>query len=1226
METDASSLYRNPRTDLEIKIAQIWKKYLGITTIGIDANFFEMGGDSLVTQQVCDALKKEFDITVTATQVFQYPTIALLSEHIAPTKNSAPLYEAPTARKTQNTSKAIAIIGMAGRFPGANSVDALWEVLKEGKETITFFKPEELDPSIPDSLKNDPQYVKARGILPDAKTFDASFFKINQKLAEIMDPQIRLFLEIAWEVLEDTGYLPEHYKGNIGVYAGNGPNSYYKDNVLPNKQVMKQVGSIQARSANEDFLATRTAYHLNLTGPAVTVLSGCSTSLLAVSQAVEALRNGHCDVALAGGSSVTAPIHSGHLYQEGAILSADGHCRSFDAEAKGTVFSDGAGIVLLKPLELAEQDGDTIHGIIKGIGMNNDGGNKGSFSAPSSQGQAGAIYKALADANVNPSQISYVEAHGTATPLGDPIEVEGLKLAFGNQNKQGYCALGSLKSNIGHLLAASGVAGLIKTVLALKHQQIPPSIGFDTPNPAIDFENSPFFVNQTLSPWTAEGSRLAGVSSFGVGGTNVHVIVEEYDSKAKPSEAGRPLQLITWSAKTETSRSAYALALKDFLKSSPKVNLADVAYSLQTSRATFNHRSFILAKTNENAIDSLSSKDAIKSAHLNIAPSHVGFLFPGQGSQFLDMGKSLYESEAVYRDAVDTCSELLKNDLKLDIRDIIFPKKKSQETEDRLKDTQFTQPALFVTEYALSQLWMHWGLKPNVLCGHSIGEFVAAHLAGVLTLKDALHLIAVRGRLVANLPSGGMLSVRLSEARLKELLPKSLSIAAINSKHLCVVAGEHKAIEDFANILESQDIPNRLLITSHAFHSAMMEPILETFALALNTIQFKKPNIPIVSTVTGTWMTDEAITSPSYWVNHLRQTVRFADAIDTVLALDNPILLEVGPGKALATLARQQGQGKPVSVCSSLLVINDQDTTYNTLLESLGDLWLRGISVDWNAFYKAEERQKISLPSYVFDRKPCWIDPVSDTNPTVAHKVQEQAALAPSPIQVAPVDTGVHTVLSKVSEIIYNISGIQFEPETHTTHFLELGLDSLALTQVSLRLKEAFNLPISFRQLNEDLVSLELLTKYLVKQLPKEAKQEPIGLQQNEKRLPTVSYNEAHLNNASSKEAQITLVYLAEKIELLSQQIAAMQHAYPNTTYKHAHNDTINAMAFDFEPHPDNNAETEQTHKTNADAIYTILAENPPVPGAELGRDERGNPAWYVADKNDAGRYIKINL
>ena len=622
--------------------------------------------------------------------------------------------------------------------------------------------------------------------------------------------------------------------------------------------------------------------------------------------------------------------------------------------------------------------------------------------------------------------------------------------------------------------------------------------------------------------------------------------------KAKPSQGGRPLQLITWSAKTENSKSGYALALQDFLKSSSKVNLADLAYSLQTSRATFNHRSFILAKSNENAIDLLNSKDAIKSTHLKIAPSHVGFLFPGQGSQFLDMGKSLYDSETVYRDAVDTCSELLKSDLNLDIRDIIFPKKKSQETEDRLKDTQFTQPALFVTEYALSQLWMHWGLKPNVLCGHSIGEFVAAHLAGVLSLKDALHVIAVRGRLVANLPSGGMLSVRLSEARLKELLPKSLSIAAINSKHLCVVAGEHKAIEDFANILESQDIPNRLLITSHAFHSAMMEPILEAFTLALNTVQLQKPKIPIVSTVTGTWMTDEDITSTSYWVNHLRQTVRFADAIDTILALDNPILLEVGPGKALATLARQQGQGKPVSVCSSLLVLNNQDTTYNTLLESLGDLWLRGVQIDWNAFYNAEERQKISLPSYVFDRKPCWIDPVSDTNLTVAHKEQEQAALEPSPIQIDTVKTGVPTVLSKVSEIIYNISGIHFDSETHATHFLELGLDSLTLTQVSLRLKEAFNLPISFRQLNEDLVSLELLTNYLDKQLPEEAKQEPIDQQQNAKRLSTAPNSEVNLNKTSSKEEQITLGYLAEKLEFLSQQIAAMQHAHPNTRYNDA--------------------------------------------------------------------------
>lgn len=841
-------------TVIEKNISKVWRELLEIPLIGINDNFFEIGGTSLLAQKVSTRLRQKFDIEIPVTKIYQYPTISELFNYLI--TDTAEINPSNFSKPKQiRESEDVAIIGMAGRFPGAKSINELWEVLKEGKETISFFKPEELDLSISESLRNDPLYVGARGVIPEVKTFDAAFFGINPKLAEAMDPQQRLFLEIAWEALEQTGYLPKHYNGNIGIYAGTGTNSYYKKNILTNKDVLDQVGYFQAETVNEkDYIATRTAYQLNLKGPAISVHSACSTSLLAIAEAVEAIRNGRCDVALAGGSSITAPIFSGHLYQEGSMLSADGHCRSFDASAKGTVFSDGAGVVLLKNLDSAKKDGDKIYGIIKGIGVTNDGGNKGSFTAPSTEGQAGAIMKAIQDAQITPDSISYVETHGTATPLGDPIEIEGLKMAFGEQTKNGYCAIGSIKSNMGHLTAAAGVAGLIKTILAMNNKLIPPSLGFENPNPVIDFENSPFFVNSKLRNWKSDQPLRAGVSSFGVGGTNVHLVVEEYSTEQKKSGPSRPLQLLMWSAKSENSLKGYETELGSFIQSTPDLPLADVAFTLNKTRDSFIHRSFLLTKNNSEASQELLSneKNSIKSTVLKIAPSELIFLFPGQGSQFSQMGINLYKNEIVYKEAVDKCAEFLFDELQLDIREILYPETVTPETEAKLKNTRYTQPALFITEYALSQLWLSCGIKPTAFCGHSIGEFVAAHLAGVFSLEDALHLIAVRGRLVSELPSGSMLSVRLSEDKLKEILPEALSIAAINSNVLCVVAGENEKTNEFSKTLDGMEIANKLLFTSHAFHSNMMDPILGTFEAEVKNIHLNKPNLPIVSTVTGT--------------------------------------------------------------------------------------------------------------------------------------------------------------------------------------------------------------------------------------------------------------------------------------------------------------------------------------------------------------------------------------
>ncbi len=1087
----SAPLYKKPTTKIQKNLTKVWVDLLHIPEIGIDDNFFELGGTSLLAQKVVAILLKDYSYKVPITKLYQFPTIAEISNYLEPTKST----EARKIVKKDtnfNSSRDVAVIGMAGRFPGANTIQELWEVLKEGKETISFFSKEELDASIPEALQNDPLYVRARGIISSAQEFDAAFFGLNPKVASAMDPQQRLFLEIAWEVLEQSGYLPKHYNGSIGVYAGTGTNTYYKNNVLTNKELLDQVGEFQANTLNEkDYISTRTAYHLNLKGPAVSVHSACSTSLLAIAEAVESIRSGQCDVALAGGSSVTAPIYSGHLYQEGSMLSPDGHCRSFDKDGKGTIFSDGCGVVLLKSLAAAKKDGDQIYGVVKGVGINNDGGGKGSFTAPSVEGQSNAISRAHNDANISPSDISYIEAHGTATPIGDPIEMEGLHDAFGNQSQKNYCAVGSIKSNMGHLTAAAGVAGFIKTILALNHRQIPPSLGFSEPNPLIDFNDSPFFVNNILREWESKKVRRAGISSFGVGGTNVHIVLEESETKQTTSGDSKPLQLLTWSAKTENSLKGYQTALGNFIKSSPKIKLADVAYSLSATRETFNKRSFALASHSEDAISKLLSDEAssVRIADLKAVPSNLAFLFPGQGAQYLHMGKELYEHEEVFRKAVDHCAEILQKEFDFDIRTILYPKNSGSDEENRLKDTQFTQPALFVVEYALSQLWMHWGIEPTMLCGHSIGEFVAAHLAGIFSLKDALVLVAVRGKLVSELPGGSMLSVRATNEKVSKILPETLSMAAVNSDLLCVVSGVDEHVEAFAKVLEEMEVPNRLLLTSHAFHSTMMDPVLGQFEAEVRKTTLNVPRVPIISTVTGTWLTDAEATDPLYWTNHLRATVRFSDAMETALEMEDILLLEVGPGRALTTLSQQKKKAKSVTSIASLVKPDDNENSYHTILSALGQLWQHGIEPNWQAFYKEQTRQKVWLPGYVFDRKRCWVDPPLNEIPSIPLKINTSIepninpSIQPQMNTVTQPDRKT-TLLEKISDIVMNTSGMELESSEYDYSFLELGLDSLVLTQMAITCKNEFKTPITFRQLNDEFGTPNLLANYLDKTLP----------------------------------------------------------------------------------------------------------------------------------------------
>jgi len=1136
---ELSVLYKAPSTPIEKNITGIWMELLLLDKIGIDDNFFQLGGNSLLALKTVAQLKHLFNYEVPITKLYQFPTVSGIVNFIS---GANKVITKAAVKKDRNSNSDIAVIGMAGRFPGANTIDEFWSMLTEGREGISFFSDAELDPSIPASVKNDPDYVKARGLIEKADEFDAEFFGFNPRAAELMDPQQRIFLEIAWEALESSGYLPQKHHGSVGVFAGTGYNTYFTNNVLAHPDLVEKNGQFNVRLLNEkDYVATRTAYQLNLTGPAVAVHSACSTSLLAIAQAVSSIRDGQCDIALAGAASITSPLKSGHFYEEGSIMSADGHCRPFDAEATGTVFSDGAGVVLLKSLEEAERDGDTIYAVIKGIGINNDGADKGSFGGPSAQGQAGAIAMAINDAGIDASTISYIEAHGTATPLGDPIEIEGLSLAFGEQENKQYCAIGSIKSNLGHLTAASGVAGLIKTALALHHQQIPASLFYKHSNPNINLTDSPFYVNAGLKQWQSDKKRRAGVSSFGVGGTNVHIILEEFVNVPAQNSKPQPLTLVTWSAKTETSVNNYAKKLAGFIEENADINIADVAWSLQSTRADFNSRRFVIAGDKNELQAKLTSAtiDPASSKKLNSKASEVVFMFPGQGSQYVNMGREIYDNEPVFKAAVDECIELLKDGPQTDIFDIIYPPVLDETSAEKIKNTFYTQPAIFIQEYAMAKLWMSWGIQPAILTGHSIGEFVAAHFAGVFSLKDALLLISTRAKMVSEVEKGSMLSVRIEADQLQAFLPLNLSIAAINSNKLCVVAGDEKTVAEFALLLEEKEIPGRLLQTSHAFHSAMMDDIVAPFEAVVRSIKLSPPVKPIVSTVTGKWMSEAEATSPEYWAQHLRSTVRFANAIDTLQEDEGRILLEVGPGNVLATLARQQITLKSTPIIAGFEK-NETLTAYYSVLRALGLLWVNGIEPDWTALYSNQQRVKINLPTYAFDNKRYWLDPALPVITPPAAETQTILETEQTTLQDSIMRTDLLT--SKLKELFEDTSGIEIDAASVDANFIEIGFDSLSLTQIATNLKKEFNVPITFRKLFEEYNTIHLLAAYLDANLPADAYRQQAA--------PAVSYQAQPVYAAPAVAAPVpaanpALDLIAQQIQMLAGQLAMMQGNAP---------------------------------------------------------------------------------
>jgi acyl transferase domain-containing protein len=891
----------------------------------------------------------------------------------------------------------VAIVGLAARFPGARDAGELWRNLRDSVESISFFTDEELVAAgVDPALLADPRYVRAKGCLADADLFDAAFFGFTPREAEAMDPQHRVFLECAWEALEDAGCDPQRTAGRVGVWAGSGTSSYLISNLLSNRERLEALGALQVMLLNDrDFLATRASYELDLKGPSVSVQTACSTSLVAVHLACQSLLGGECDLALAGGVSISSPLRTGYLYQEGSVMSPDGHCRAFDAGAAGSVEGNGCGVVVLKRLADALADGDRVYAVIRGSAVNNDGAAKMGFTAPSVEGQAEVISESLLMAGVAPETIGYVEAHGSGTPLGDPIEVAALTQAFraAGAEGEGFCALGSVKTNFGHCNTAAGVAGLIKATLALVHRTLPPSLHFASPNPQIDLTGSPFHVRTEAAPWETDGTpRRAGVSSFGLGGTNAHLVLEEAP-EPEPGEAPlRPAQLLVLSARTPSALDTAAARLADHLETHPDLELADVAWTLQVGRKEFEHRRIAVARDREGAIATLCDpKRALSGRREGAGSRPVVFLFPGLGDQSVGMARELYEAEPLFREQVDLCAGKLAPWLGTDLREVMFAaeartaggpdlramlrrdRRAEDPTEARLCQTLFAQPACFVVEYALARLLMSWRIRPQAMIGYSLGEYVAACLAGALSLDDALALIARRAKLIQDLPEGAMLAVPLAEKEVRPLLGAGLSLSATNGLHFCVVGGPTAAVEDLDRRLAEHGVSCIRLRTTHAFHSGMTEPAVAPLTEMARGVTMSPPSIPWISNVTGTWITADDLADPAYWARHMRSTVRFAEGIGELLQEPDRVFLEVGPGATLGTLVKQHPAGGADR--TALPTLREGDSEVESLLEAVGWLWIAGVEIDWPRFHNGERRRKVALPTYPFERQRYWIDP-----------------------------------------------------------------------------------------------------------------------------------------------------------------------------------------------------------------------------------------------------------
>lgn len=871
----------------------------------------------------------------------------------------------------------IAVIGMAGRFPGAEDIDRFWENLENGTSSITFFTDDELESlGITPGQYTNPKYVRAFAMLEDIEYFDSDFFDYTPREADIMDPQVRLFHEYSWKALEDAACVSRSYNGLIGLYAGSS-NNFGWEAAMHLSGKFKGVGAFAAQQLmNRDFLCTRVAYKLDLKGPASFQQTACSTSLVAIHAACQGILNGECDIALAGGVTVSVPKQAGYLHQEGMIFSPDGHCRAFDERAQGVFGGNGVGVVVLKRLEDAKKDRDFIYAVIKGSAINNDGFRKIGFTAPSIEGQADVIITALEMAEVEPESIGFIECHGTGTALGDPVELKALEMAFDSEDKQ-FCALASVKTNVGHLDCAAGVTGFIKAVLALHNKAIPASLHYESPNPTFDLKHSPFYINTGLKKWlTKDSPRRAGVSSFGIGGTNAHVILEEAPADEELSSPAVLSQdhLLLMSAKSQSALDAMSINLSAFLKKNAQDSILEhTAYTLQVGREAFRYRRMLVCTGIQDAInrlaDPVSAAVPTRMAFEGDVP--VVFMFSGQGAQYVKMGLDIYNSIPLFKEEMDRCFGLMNDLTGENYKAVLYPEQTTSPIA--INNTRFTQPLLFAFEYALARQLISWGIVPTAMIGHSIGEYVAACISGVLELNDALRLVIRRGELMSELPEGAMLSVEINEDLLMPLLLShpEVSLAAANSTDLCTVSGPAHAITLFESELKQQDpsVKSRRLRTSHAFHSAMMEPMLNAFEEELRSVSFSAPKIPYLSNLTGDWMTGEDALDARYWLKHIRQGVRFNQGLELLFEEEPRMFVEVGPGQGLATFVRKHCQKKDGhSVVNLIRHPTDHTPDRRFLINQMGQLWLYGVDVNWDALHEGRSPRRIPLPTYPFDK------------------------------------------------------------------------------------------------------------------------------------------------------------------------------------------------------------------------------------------------------------------
>ncbi|MCB2311582.1 acyltransferase domain-containing protein [Clostridium tagluense] len=877
---------------------------------------------------------------------------------------------------TIRTGLEIAIIGVSGKFASADNINDFWELLKEGKEVSKELSKEELEQAgVSSDIYNKSNYVRTSGgIINNREFFDADFFGYSAVEAEIMNPQCRIAHEYAWSALEDAGYNPHIYKGKIGNYWGSGSTNYWELLVKLSGKV-NCIGEYASwLLSSRDFLSTRLSYKLNLKGPSINLNTACSTSLAALNMACFAILTGQCDMAMVGSVSVSLSSRRGYEYKEGMISSVDGHCRAFDANASGTVSGEGVGVIILKSLEDAIEDNDHIYAIVKGSAINNDGNLKAGYTAPSVTGEKEVIKEAMSMAEIDAESISYVETHGTGTILGDPIEIDALTKAF-SLNTDKTCAIGSVKTNIGHLDVAAGMAGLIKTILCLKHKMLPASINYEIPNPNINFENSPFYVNTKLRPWVNEKYPLrAGVSSFGIGGTNAHVILEEAPALTEKSTEKENV-IIFLSAKSELVLSRMSANLACYLNKN-KVNLEDMAYTFLSGRKRFACRKMFVCDTIQETIELLETGRNSKVSRYvgDENKKKVVFMFPGQGFQYIRMALGLYKNQPVFQKYIDQCFEIIQQKAGYDLKNLLFSIDDNEYSE-KIIQTVYAQPIIFSLEYSLAMYLMSLNIIPYAMIGHSLGEYVAATISGVFTLENALKLVIFRGEIMQSMPKGVMVCINMEVENLNNYLNDKLSLVAVNSKDQCVVSGDEQAILDFEATMQNAGYKCIRLKTSHAFHSYMMDSGLDIFKEFVDSIPKKIPKIPYISNVNGEWITYEQALDSEYWVKHLRKTVQFKDGLEKLIQDEDKIFIEIGAGRTLSTFARKSLQwNDKYQTVNMLKGPRDTEEDYSYFLHQLGLLWMYGINVEWDKFFAAKNPCRVSLPTYAFDRKRYWID------------------------------------------------------------------------------------------------------------------------------------------------------------------------------------------------------------------------------------------------------------